>query len=156
MPKEETTNDIWEDSIKIYLGRTVQFKDIAALESSWVPNSLVASEFILYLYCSVQTEALRWAAGPTERLKDLQFQKIAPNLTNILEEKLCSRKLDWSSSVPYPTVYFDEHANEISGSPLRIFDYPNVSQPLKDYSAGVLWRYFRTDPCQSLQIKRYV
>jgi hypothetical protein len=36
MPKEETTNDTWEDNIKIYLGRTVQFKDIAALESSWV------------------------------------------------------------------------------------------------------------------------
>ena len=83
IPKEETTNDTWEDNIKIYLRRTVKFKDIAALESSWVTNGLVVSEFLLCLYCSVQTEVLRWAAGPTKRLKDPQFQKITTNLTNI-------------------------------------------------------------------------
>jgi hypothetical protein len=38
IPKKDKTNDTWEDNIKIYLGRTVKSKDIAALERSWVPN----------------------------------------------------------------------------------------------------------------------
>jgi len=46
IPKEDKTIDTWEDNIEIYLGRTVKSKDIAALESSWVPNIRVSSVFI--------------------------------------------------------------------------------------------------------------